>query len=46
MIYEEPKFYLTAMYEDIIATSEQADDGLIDGGEGEGEGSDYNGWGF
>ncbi len=45
-IYEEPKFYLTELYEDIIKTSTEEAEGLVDGGSGEDEGTQYGQWGF
>ena len=45
-IYEKPNFTLTEIYEDIIRTSKKDEEGLVDGGSGEGEGSDYGQWGF
>jgi len=46
-IYEKPNFALTEIYEDIIRTSEEEEAaGLVDGGSGEGEGTQYGQWGF
>ncbi len=43
--YEEPKFRILKMYEDIIATSTVEDeDGLVDNGSGDGDGSGWGSW--